>query len=101
MIERQSDGNLGAFLGTMRDLETRTSDPTDHEKLEQAVEALTDVDVRRRFVSLLESVNPEANCACSDLGQVTESEARVCALHHSRAGWIVHQARQLDPRSKK
>src|SRR4051812_17972017 len=99
MTERQADGGFGTFIETIRDLETRIPEPTEHAKLTQAVEVLPEDEVRRRLVALLEAVNPQIDCICSDLSQVNEVDARICGYHTSRAGWIVHQARQFTPRT--
>lgn len=97
MQERPRDGGFGTFLDTMHDLQTRTPDQNEHQELTRQVAELPEQEVRDRFVRLMEAVNPNTECSCSDLSQVAEGEARVCAYHSSRAGWIVHQARQLLP----
>lgn len=91
------EGGFGAFLDAMRDHKSRVPDEREHEELVRAVEILPDKEVRRRFVSLLEAVNPQANCICSDLRQVNAGDTHSCGYHTSRVGWIVHQARQLMP----
>ena len=97
MTERQADGGFTTFLETMRDLATRVPEQSEHDRLTQDVEVLSEEDVKRRFVSLLEAVNPSVDCSCSDLSQVPDGEAKTCAYHTSRVGWIVHQARLLTP----
>jgi hypothetical protein len=97
MRERFRDGGFGTFLGTMKDLETRVPDAGEHQRLTDSVEELSDEEVRKRFVALLEAVNPNEDCICSDLAQVDDAGVRICAYHTSRVGWIVHQARQIMP----
>jgi hypothetical protein len=100
MTEMQSDGGFGTFLESLRDHKTRVPDEDQHEQLARAVEELPEEEVRKRFTSLLEAVNPQAECMCSDLSLVAEGEAARCAYHTSRVGWIVQQARQLSPLEK-
>ena len=78
-------------------IEDRKSGETRFEHLQRSVEGLPENEVRRRFVSLLEAIQPDIDCICSDLSEVAEGEAVACAHHSSRVGWIIHQARQLSP----
>ena len=75
---------------------------TDSRTLEQRkihIEELSLQEIQERYLRLIQIINPEHKCVCSDLSEVRAGDEKACAYHARRVSWIIHQARQDFPPS--